>query len=361
VKTEVAHVRDADRAMRVDFERARALMLAAVEARSSEMVPLHEAGDRVVAAILLADADIVPYARSGMDGFALRAADARGADAAPVVLPVAPTGVRAIATGAPLPEGTDCVVPIECVVDRGDSIVLRAPLRPGDHVFPPGDDAKRGEVLVRPGDAMTAGRAALLAAAGHATVRVVRRPRVAIACTSDTVVAAMLAVAVVRDGAAVVSSDSPGSSDLIVASGRDAAAFETHFAFRSVALRPAKQTGFGRLGGTPIVVLPEDPAAAFVAYRTLVRGLVRKLAGRSDPYPRAILAALDGTIRAKPERHHVIFARLANEGGVFRVTPLENQCSSLVRTAADANALIVVPPGTDDLSSGTMVPVEVVD
>jgi len=406
---------DVDGGMRVDFDRARELMLAAAEPLPSEMIPLLEAGDRILATVLRADEDIVPYARSGMDGFALRASDSLGADTDGVVLPVAgtlyagdvpaalaPGWAMAIATGAPLPDGADAVVPIECVDDRGDRIVLRAPLLRGDHIFEPGDDAKRGEILARPGDPVTAGRAALLAAAGFAEVWVHRRPRVAIVCTGDEVVAvdekpgpgkirnsnaAMLAVALARDGAQVVMSSHAGDApaplaamlrramecgDLVITTGgasvgeRDFVkntfvALGARFAFRSLALRPAKPTAFGRRGSTLVAVLPGNPAAAFVAYAALVRGLVRKLGGRSDPYPRQVLATLDGSIRAKPERHYVMFGRLTNDGRSFSVTPLANQCSSLVRTAADANALIVVPPGNALLLSGSIVSVERVD
>jgi molybdopterin biosynthesis enzyme len=56
-----------------------------------------------------------------------------------------------------------------------------------------------------------------------------------------------------------------------------------------------------------------------------------------------------------------VFGRLAHDGTAFRVTPLANQCSSLVRTSADADALIVVPPGAGTLVSGDQVAVEVLD
>jgi molybdopterin molybdotransferase len=411
----IASATNADIALRVGFERARELMLASAEPLPSESVALSEAGGRVLAEVLRAGSDIVPYARSGMDGFALRARDCAGAGEHGVTLPVigmlyagdaspqlASGTAMAIATGAPLPHGADAVVPIEDVEQRGATIFLSAPLRAGDHVFQPGDDARCGDILARPGDPITAGRAALLAAAGHARVRVHRRPRVAIVCTGDEVVAvgafpltgqirnsneAMLAVALARDGAELVFAtavgDAPGPlavalreamacSDLVITTGgasvgeRDRVketlvALGARFAFRSVALRPAKPAALARRGHATIAVLPGNPAAAFVAYAVLVRGLVRKLAGRSDPYPAGTIAVLDGSIRAKPERHYVMFGRLTSDGHGFSVAPLENQCSSLVRTAADANALIVVPPGKGVIAAGSLVSVERVE
>jgi molybdenum cofactor synthesis domain-containing protein len=406
---------DEDIAERVDFDRARELMLGAAQPLPSETLALDDAHDRVVAAVLRASADIVPYARSAMDGFALRAADTFGADKTSVILPVvgmtyagnaprqlAPGTAMAIATGAPLPAGADAVVPIENVGRRGDAIVIDAPLEAEKYVFLPGDDAKRGDTLARPGDVVTSGLAALLAAAGHAAIPVHRRPRVAIVCTGDEVVgvnelpelgeirnsnAAMLAAGLARDGAQLMVNVHVGdsrealeatlrraiaASDLVITTGgasvgeRDfvketLVTLGARFAFRSIALRPAKPTAFASCGKTLVAVLPGNPAAAFVAYAMLVSPVVRHLAGHANPLPVTIAATLDGSIRSKPQRHFVAFGRLTHAAGAFHVTVLGDQCSSLVRTSADANALIVMPPGDGQRTSGNQVNVEVLD
>jgi molybdopterin molybdotransferase len=401
---------------RVSFERARSLVVSPAEPLPAEMVELGAALGRIAALTIFADDDLVPYARSAMDGFALRSADTPGAAAEhPVALALGgttyagdapgrllPGEVLAIATGAPLPAGADAVVPIEDVSRHGDTIVLRAPLSMGEHVFGAGDDARRGDVLVRHGDEITPGRTALLAAAGHAAIRVHRRPRVAVVCTGDEVVAvtatpgrgqirnsnaAMLGAHLARDGAEITfvaqAADSPEAlravlraalalGDLVITTGgasvgeRDLvkgafAALGARFAFRSVAMRPSKPAAFGMCGKTLVAVLPGNPAAAFVGYVSLVRGVVRRLAGRVQAFPDAVAARLEGSVHAKPERHFLMFGRLTHAGGAFSVTPLGNQCSSLVRTSADANALIVVPPGSARLESGAAVMVEVFD
>ena len=136
----IATSTSSDSASRVGFDRARELMLAAAEPLPSETIALRDAHNRIVAAVLRAQDDIVPYARSAMDGFALRASDSVGDGAGGVVLPVvgrfyagerppplAPGSAMAIATGAPLPDGADAVVPIERVDHRGDTIALGAP------------------------------------------------------------------------------------------------------------------------------------------------------------------------------------------------------------------------------------------
>jgi molybdenum cofactor synthesis domain-containing protein len=411
----IAPLRVDDRTHRVSFPRARELMLAAAQALPAEIVALDDAPGRVIAATLRADADLVPYARSAMDGFALRAKDSFGADVSAITLPVAgsvfagqtpdalaPGSAMAIATGAPLPLGADAVVPIEDVELRDGSITISAPLEVEEHVFPPGDDAKSGDVLVQPGDMVTAGTAGLLAVAGHTAIPVYRKPRVAIVCTGDEVVrpsdrpalgqirnsnASMLAAGLAHDGAEVVLNMQVGDSrddleaalrkalavsDLVITTGgasvgeRDFvkstfATLGAEFAFRSVALRPAKPTAFATLGKTQIAVLPGNPAAAFVAYATLVRAVVRRLAGHTNPAPAQVAATLDGTLRAKPERHFLAFGRVTYADGTFRVTPLGDQCSSLVRTSADANGLIVIPPGSGAHATGDNVMVQIID
>ena len=411
----IAHPRTGDGDHRVAFDVARALMLEATAPVATETVTLDAAYARVIARTLRADDDIVPFARSAMDGYALRAADTADAATQRVALRVtgatyagdAPTGLApnsavAIATGAPLPAGADAVIPIEDVQHAGSEIVVPAPLRAGDFVFLPGDDAKRNEILVRPGDVVTPGCAALLAAAGQAEVPVFRRPRVAIVCTGDEIVdvserpgpgqvrnsnAAMIAAHLQGDGAEVVEivrvGDQSGplraaleralaSCDLLITTGgasvgerdlvkRTLVSLGTRFAFRSVALRPAKPAAFGRAGRTLVAVLPGNPAAAFVGYVALVRGVVRRLAGRRVAFPPPVRATLLGRIHGRADRHYILFGRLARDGPQFAVEPLDNQCSSLVRTSADANSLIVVPPGSPDLVSGAAVDVEVFD
>lgn len=400
---------------RVSLREARAEMFAAATPLPIEECSLPDARDRALARTIRSREDLIPFARSAMDGYAVRAAETAGAAAVPLAIPVrgaiyagdlpsalAPGTAMAISTGAPLPLGADAVVPWEDVDVRGEAIVLHTVVEPQAHVFPPGDDARRGDVLVREGEILTAARAAMLASAGVAQVAVHRRPRVGIICTGDELIAidaqpltgqirnsnaTMLALHATHDGAEVVTlarvadtdaalrpalRDAIASCDLVITTGgastgeRDLvkaalASLGGRFAFTSIAMRPGKPTGFARANGALVAVLPGNPAAAFVAYVTLVRGVVRRLSGRTDAVPPRISARVEGSLHAKRDRDFLMFGALRHDGAHFVVRSLENQCSSLVRTSADANALIHVPPGSATYATGSELGVEVLD
>jgi len=91
-------------------------------------------------------------------------------------------------TGAPVPRGADAVIPHERTEHHGATIRIFAPVTPGDSVFPPGEDFHRGDELIATGEVLNPGKLALLAFAGKPSVRVFRRPRVAIICTGNELV-----------------------------------------------------------------------------------------------------------------------------------------------------------------------------
>ncbi|MGH9009416.1 MAG: molybdopterin molybdotransferase MoeA, partial [Acidimicrobiia bacterium] len=190
------------------------------------MIPLEEVQNRILATIprlptatvALADAlglvtvedlsatePIPPFANTGVDGYAVRAADTAGATPeAPVRLrvvdelpagkaptvPVGPGEAIRIMTGAPAPEGADAIVMVEdtAAEDGGDVVVIRKEARPGDHVRPAGGDLNVGDPAFAAGSVLGPAHLGVVASLGHPTVTVVRRPRVAVMSTGDELV-----------------------------------------------------------------------------------------------------------------------------------------------------------------------------
>lgn len=396
----------------IAFPDAQQLVVDACAALEPETVALAAAMGRVLAADIVTDEALVPFARSAMDGYAVATGDLTSL---PQTLPVtgnayaAPGTIRhvrgtaiAIATGAPVPDGTDAVIPYEDVTFADGAIRVTEAVCAGDAIFPPGEDAQAGDTLAARGTVVTAAVLALLAAAGHAQVSVHRRPVTTIICGGDELVAvdvrpghgqvrnsnapmleAVLAAfgAIVRrvvtvsddrDELASVLDDALTAGDLVITTGgasigpRDyvkevAEMLGVTFAFSQIGLRPAKPTAFGRRGAAFLAVLPGNPAAAYVALYELVLPAVRALCGAAEVFAPRLSVVLDGSINAKPGRHFAAFADLrATEAGLV-ARPLVNQCSSLTRTAAEACGFIIVPPGEETYRRGDRVPFDVVD
>ncbi len=180
--------------MTAAVEEARARILAALRPTGAEIVALAEAWGRVLAAPVVARLDQPPADVSAMDGYALRAADARGAlrvvGAAPAGHPFDGTvgageAVR-LFTGSVVPAGADTVLIQEDATRDGDRSRRDAPCAGPAHP-PPGQDFAAGDVLLAPGTRLGARDVGLAAAANHPWLAVHRRPRVAILATGDEI------------------------------------------------------------------------------------------------------------------------------------------------------------------------------
>ena len=404
----------------ISFDKAIRTILSTVQPLSEENVALAHALGRVTATSVVAEEDAVPFPRSAMDGFAVGASDcALATEKNPIELPVAgqvfaekgestlaPGTALTITTGAPIPRGADAVIPQERTERNGASVRIFAPVAPGDCVFPPGEDFRHGDELIAMGEVLNPGKLALLAFAGKFSVRVFRRPRVAIVCTGNELVdvavkpahgqvrnsnaAALSALVRAAGGEPRYEGAAPDNhadlaailqrarldADLLITTGGASAGerdlvksaltgLGAEFHFTHVAMRPGRPFGFAEWDGVPVCVLPGNPAAAFVCFHKLVGPALARLSGHSACELPRVRARLDIELHARPGRPHFVLARVRCESQNFVVEPLANQCSALVRTAADANAIVTVHEKSRESAAGLsrheMVEVEVFD
>jgi molybdopterin molybdotransferase len=404
----------------ISFDKAISTILSAVQPLPEENVALANALGRVAAESVVASEDAVPFPRSAMDGFAVRASEcALATQKNPIELPVtgqvfaekgestlAPGTAMTITTGAPIPRGADAVIPQERTERIGARVKIFAPVVSGDCVFPPGEDFRQGDELIAMGEVLNPGKLALLAFAGKPSVRVVRRPRVVIVCTGNELVdvAAKPARGQVRNSNAVALSalvraaggepryegaaldnyaglaamlqSAQLGADLLITTGgasggeRDLVknvliGLGADFHFTHVAMRPGRPFGFAEWGRIPVCVLPGNPAAAFVCFHKLVGPALARLSGRRACELPRLRARLDAELHARPGRPHFVLARIHREAEGFVVRPLVNQCSALVRSAADANAIVTVQEKSGEFTAWLrrheMIDVEVFD
>ncbi len=182
----------------ISFPEALGRLLSRVRPAAVERVALAGAAGRVLRGELHADRDFPPYDRVMMDGFALRSDDlavcrsfrvcgVAPAGRAAVVLPESPGCCVEVMTGAPCPQGADCVVPVEKTVRAGDVVEVAAGFQPpaGGYLHRTGSDAGAGELLLRSGRRLGGVETGVAASCGAAWLEVSALPSIAVCATGD--------------------------------------------------------------------------------------------------------------------------------------------------------------------------------
>ncbi len=197
---------------------------------AEEVVSLGDAAGRVLARDVTSPVDVPRFARSMMDGFAVRAADTLGAtpyNRMPIAvigqsLPgrgfagrMGPGQAVRIMTGAPLPDGADAVLPVEWTEIEAARILAQGEVSPGKHVGRIGEDIAAGTVVLSAGRALRPQDVGVLASIGLARVPVVRRPRVRIVVTGDE----LLPAGAMPEGHKIVDSNGPMLAALVARDG----------------------------------------------------------------------------------------------------------------------------------------------
>jgi molybdopterin molybdotransferase len=201
---------------------ARKIILQNVALLGTEVVALDSCLRRVLAEPLPARRKVPPQDNSAMDGFVLTAAATAGAsENSPISLPVVRTiraGDRAgplvgqdeavrIMTGAPVPDGTDAVVPVEETYVEAENLYLTRQVKVGDHIRRAGEDIGLEDEILPAGRPLQPADIGLVASQGIAQLKVYRRPEVAILATGDEVVS----LGEIPHEAQIYSSNSHGS------------------------------------------------------------------------------------------------------------------------------------------------------
>ena len=391
----------------ISLEEAQARLLGDAAPLPPETLGILDACGRFLATDIHARLTQPPVAVSAMDGYAVRDADGAGPWTV-IGESAAGAGFRGrigagqavrIFTGAPMPEGGDTVVLQEDVVRDGDRLRL-APdeaVTAGSNVRALGLDFAAGERVAEAGARITPALCGLLTAAGHATVRVPRRPKVVLIATGSELVppgatpgpnqivssngivlAALFAEAgaevvdlgIVKDDLDALSGaiDSAQGADLIVTIGGASVGDHDLVApalrqvgatidFWKVAIRPGKPVLTGWLGASRVLGLPGNPVSAYVCALLFGAPLVRALAGHPRPLPQVTTAATAVALPANGPRRD--FMRASVEGGI--VTPARRQDSSMLSVLASSNALLVRPPQAPPVARGEQVEIIALD
>ena len=371
--------------------------------QESESVALTDAAGRVAAAPVPSATDLPPFPASAMDGYAfqwrpgLAALGLRGASLAghPFTATVAARECVRITTGAPLPEGCDTVIVQEDCV-RDGAVVRFLDVPPcGANVRPTGNDLRRGDTIVRPGQRLNPFDIGALAASGCDLVGVRKRPRIAVFSTGDELrqpgedlrfgdiydsnrfaVAAMLGrlpvdvenLGVLPDDVQTISealTEAARGCRLILTSGGvsvgDADLVKNtveklgDLHFRRLNLKPGKPLAFGRLGDAAFLGLPGNPVSTIVTFLLIAKPAIETLCGMAASTPVAVAAELTEGIAHKPGREEYQRGMATYAPHAVRVRTTGAQGSNRMSTFSEANCLIRIPKQSANLASGARV------
>lgn len=389
-------------------------ILAAVSPLAAERVSLSRAAGRVLARDWRAKMDLPSFDNSTMDGYAVRAADLRGAGPGrPVELAVqglaragrrGPEKIKAghavkIMTGAPLPRRADAVVMQELSASGGPGKVkiFHAPKR-GQWIRPRGGDIGAGALLMKAGRALRPYEVSALAAQGAAQVAVFRKPRVAVLSTGDELLGPgrPLSRGKIYDsnGPAILSAlpgwgvdavdfgiagDEPRKikarlksalsrcDAVLVSGGVSVGDFDytksmleslgVKTVFWKVKIKPGKPLFFGVYKGKkPVFGLPGNPVSVLVCLEEFVRPALDKLQGAAPQISRYHLRgkAVNGFVLPK-ERQQRLFCEATQSGPGFSLRIVPRQASHMAAACSKANALAAPAQGVSRVKPGDIL------
>lgn len=404
----------------ITSDRALALLLETIAQRRTA-VRTGNLGDSlgmVCAEDIVSSEDVPAFARSTVDGYAVRAGDTFGAtetmpayldlsteifmgEKTSFVLPVQ-TGSR-IPTGGMLPEGSDAVVMFEHVqmIDERTIEVMK-PVAPGENVIQAGEDVRNGETVLMKGRRVRSQDIGACAGIGVVEIKVFERPVVSIISTGDEIIpaserpslgqirdtnswllAGMISDAggiprrkgIFKDDYAAIRSaieDAMKDSDVIAVSGGTSVGTKDMIAriigdighpgvlFHGVSLKPGKPVIGGAAQGVPIFGLPGHPAAVSVCFAIFIQPVLNLLSGLHE----GIACRRKGVVQARLARNvsssqgreeHIRVMLEERDNGLWAVPILGK--SGLIRTLVKADGTFIIPVNMNGMEMGEYVEV----
>ena len=377
-----------------------------------ETVPVRAALRRIAAEDVTSPISLPPWDNASMDGYAVRADDVRGATLAdPVALRVVGTIAAGsdsahrltegealrIMTGAPIPQGADSVIRVEDTDAGGRTVRVTSDRDVRRNIRSRGEDLVEGALAIASGTELYPAHLGVLASVGRGSVKVYRRPRVAVLASGDELVDVDRFDAV-RSGAKIVTSNSytldgavreaggevvslgtvgddpvalrerlsSCQCDLLVTTGGvSVGAFDftrsvlaelgATMRFWRVRMRPGAPVGFGLLKGVPWLGLPGNPVSTMVTFELFARPALRQMQGHAQPLRRTVPVRLSEAISIAAPLTHFLRAIVTLDDAGYTARLTGAQGSGMLTSMAAANALLVIPPERARIEAGESV------
>jgi molybdopterin molybdotransferase len=305
-------------------------------------------------------------------------------------------------TGAPAPEGADAVQMVERTRVAGDRVEVLEAVTSGQHIAPRGQEVKAGEVVLWKGTRLDPASVAVAATVGKVELLVGPRPRVAVIATGDELVdptvtpgpgqirnsngfslvsqarasgAEVHYLGVARDAEKSLEeliNQGLGHDVLLLSGGVSMGRFDlvervlaklgVHTLFGAVALKPGKPlvAGVARDGGL-VFGLPGNPVSTMVTFELFVRPALAKMEGCEQPQRPILSATLKNALSSRGPRRAFLPGWIEPETAGLVAYPISTCGSADIVAFAKANALLIVPEGTERLGAGQTVGVYPLD
>jgi molybdopterin molybdotransferase len=374
-------------------------------------VPIEQAAGEILREAVAAERDQPPFDRVTMDGIALRHAEwdagrrcftSRGVQAAgaPALALEGEGNCIEVMTGAPLPAGADSIVPVERLERDGPCLTIdsEAAVTAGEFVHRRGSDYREGAVLLQPGARLGPTEMAVVASCGLATVRVARRPRIALLPTGDELVppgrpvaphqirrsndfalAAALAarghravaVEALRDDPALlreaISRHLDGCDVLVLSGGVSMGQFDhlprimdelgVETVFHRIRQKPGRPMWYGlqRQRGTAVFALPGNPVSSLVCLVRFVLPALDHALGAAPPVREHVRLAEGVTFRPALTWHLPVHVESTQDGGTI-ARPKPTNTSGDFASLAGTTGFVELPADETDFPEGYVAP-----
>ncbi len=385
--------------MAVTINEALEIIYTHTKQKSLKIIPIEEALGSVLAQNITATHNLPPYDNSAMDGYAVKIEDSGKCVKVGCTIfagddfhgELQHNEAIKIMTGARIPLGTQCIVPIEDITECEGGIKLPENLTISKHIRLAGEDIKKESLLLTKGQKIHAHQITLLASQGITHIKVYKKPRVGIFgsgnelkmhfeevaeyqlynTNSPTFIARAkeLGCEVEFVGTAIDTLEdinehikSALDCDLIITSGgvsvgdadftKEAfGAFGYEILFDKVEIRPGKPTTIGKIGDKVILNLPGNPLAAALNFEIFGRAIIYAMSGTKEKFINPIKVKMAEDFKLKAGRSSVVPGYF--DGEFFTVC--EKFAPGMVSPLANSNGFIITDAKSDFIAQNQTV------
>lgn len=375
----------------ISFEQAYKIVMNSGFVMGTEVIPFTESLDRVLAGDVVSDMDMPPFNKSSVDGFACRKSDL-GSDME--IIETIPAGVwpsknvgegecSSIMTGAPVPDGADCVVMVEYTELPSAGKMRFKGTFTKENIARKGEDVQKDDIVLKKGRIIRPQDIAVMASAGHTEVTVSKMPRIGVISSGSELVepseipsisqirnsnSSQLLAQVSRAGASgkyygiaadiedqtlsIVEKAISENDLVIITGGVSMGDFDfvpsvlekagVKILFKRIAVQPGKPTTFGLHPESVVFGLPGNPVSSFIQFELLIRPLIFQMMGHEWKPLMLRLPMNEKFERKSAERMAFIPVTVTDEGFVSAV---EFHGSAHISALPDATGIIAMPVG----------------